>query len=360
MMFVRFVALALCLLPSTLSAAQGPPPAAVIVQAAQFGTIADPLEALGTLQAKETVQITANVSDVIAAIHFDDGEIVKAGQLLVQMSDAEEAALLVEAQSLAEEAERQYERVRSLVDKGTAAESLLDERRREAETAQARVSAVRSRLEDRIITAPFAGSVGLRQVSPGARVAPGEVITTLVDDSEMKLDFTIPSLYLGSVTRGTLIYATTPAFPDEIFTGMVSSTDSVVNPVTRSITVRARIPNADHRLVPGMLMTLELQRGEREALLIAEESVVPRGDNTYVFVVNPNAETPKAEQREVQLGARQPGRVEVVAGLSAGEMVIRHGTLKVRPGAPVRIRAVDDGSRSISEMITPQTAVDPG
>ena len=107
-------------------------------------------------------------------------------------------------------------------------------------------------------------------------------------------------------------------------------------------------------------MTLELQRGEREALLIAEESVVPRGDNTYVFVVNPNAETPKAEQREVQLGARQPGRVEVVAGLSAGEMVIRHGTLKVRPGAPVRIRAVDDGSRSISEMITPQTAVDPG
>jgi len=202
--------------------------------------------------------------------------------------------------------------------------------------------------------------VGLRRVSPGARVAPGDVITTLVDDSQMKLDFTIPSLFLGTVPRGTLIYARTAAYPDKVFTGKVSSTDSVVNPVTRSITVRALIPNLDHQLVPGMLLTLELQRGEREALLIAEESIVPRGDNTYVFVVNPNAEAPKAEQREVQLGARQPGRVEVVAGLSPGEMVIRHGTLKVRPGAPVRIRAIDDGSRPISEMITPQSVAEPG
>lgn len=360
MIFPRIAALALVLLPSMSWAAPGRPPPAVIIHAAEFGTIADPLEALGTLRANETVQITAKVSDVIAAIHFEDGQAVKAGQLLVQMSDAEETALLLEAQSLAEEAERQYQRVRSLVDKGTAAESLLDERRREAETARARVTAVRSRLQDRIITAPFAGIVGLRRVSPGALVAPGDVITTLVDDAELKLDFTVPALYLGSVPRGTVINAYTPAFPDEAFTGTVSSTDSVVNPVTRSIIVRARIPNLDHRLIPGMLMTLELQRGERRALLIAEESIVPRGDNTFVYVVNPNADSPRAEQREVQLGARQPGRVEVVSGLTEGEMVIRHGTLKVRPGVPVAIRAIDDGTRPISELITPQTSAEPG
>ena len=283
---LRLAALAVIFLPAAVWAAQGPPPTAVILEPVRTGTIADPLEALGTLRANETVQITAQVSDVIAAIHFDDGQTVKAGQLLVQMSDAEEAALLLEAQSLAEEAERQYQRVRSLVEKGTAAQSLLDERQRETETAQARVAAVRSRLEDRIITAPFAGVVGLRQVSPGALVAPGDVITTLVDDSQMKLDFTIPSLFLGSVPRGTIIHATTPAFPDLSFTGTVASVDSVINPVTRSITVRARIPNPDHRLVPGMLMTLELQRGARQALVIAEESIVPRGDRTFVYVVN--------------------------------------------------------------------------
>jgi membrane fusion protein (multidrug efflux system) len=347
-------------LPALLWAAQGPPPPTVIVHAAQLGTIADPLEALGTLQANETVQITAKVADVIAAIHFQDGDEVKAGQVLVQMSDAEETALLLEAQALAEEAERQYQRLRSLVEKGTAAESLMDERRREAETARARVSAVRSRLEDRIITAPFAGLVGLRQVSPGALVAPGDVITTLVDDSQMKLDFTVPSLYLGSVARGTEIHARTAAYPDEIFTGEVASADSIINPVTRSITIRARIPNVDHRLVPGMLMTLELQRGQRQALLIAEESIVPRGDDTFVYVVNTESDTPRAEQRQVQLGARSPGKVEVVAGLGEGEMVIRHGTLKVRPGAPVRIRAIDDGSLPISEMITPMRKAEAG
>ena len=140
--------------PALLWAAQGPPPPTVIVHPAELGTIADPLEALGTLQANETVQITAKVSDVIAAIHFDDGQEVKAGQVLVELSDAEETALLLEAQALAEEAERQYQRLRSLVEKGTAAESLLDERRREAETARARVTAVRSRLEDRGLPAP--------------------------------------------------------------------------------------------------------------------------------------------------------------------------------------------------------------
>ena len=352
--------LAIALTPTTLKAAQAPPTTPVIVQEARFESVSDPLEALGTLRANESVQITAKVADVIAAIHFEDGQAVKAGQLLVQMSNAEEAALLLEAQSLADEAERQYQRVRSLVEQGTAAQSLLDERRRESQTAQARVIAVRSRLDDRIITAPVSGVVGLRQVSPGALVAPGVVITTLVDDDEMKLDFTIPSLYLGSVPRGTPIRASNAAFPGEVFSGEVTSLDSVINPVTRSITVRASIPNDNRRLVPGMLMTLELQRGERTALMIGEEAIVPRGNSTFVYVVNPGAERPVAEQREVRLGARQPGRVEVISGLVAGELVITHGTLKVRPGGLVRIHAVDDGSRPLAELISSPAEADRG
>ena len=356
----RLLALALLAAPAIPWAAPAPPPTPVIVEEARTQAISDPLEALGTLRANESIEITAKVSDVIAAIHFEDGQTVKAGQLLVQMSDAEEAALLLEAQSQADEAERQYERVKTLVEQRNAPVSQLDERRRDWQSANARVTAVRSRLEDRVITAPFAGTVGLRQVSPGALVAPGTVIATLVDDSEMKLDFTIPALYLNSVTRGTVVHASTPTFQDEIFTGAVTSIDSIIDPVTRSITVRARIPNQKHRLVPGMLMTLELRRGERQALVVGEEAIVPRGSSSFVYVVDPKAEQPIAEQREVRTGARQPGRVEIVSGLQAGEMVVTHGTLKLRPGAPVRIRAVDDGTRPFSELISSQAEADRG
>lgn len=347
--------LLICLLPAapfSSWAAQAPPPTPVILEEVRVQTIADPLEALGTLRANESVQITAKVTDVIAAIHFEDGETVKAGQLLVQLSNAEEAALLLEAQSQADEAERQYQRVQSLVEQGTASPAMLDERRRDARSAEARVQAVRSRLQDRVITAPFAGVVGLRQVSPGALVNPGTVITTLVDDSEMKLDFTIPSLFLGTVARGTAIRASTPTFPGEEFAGEVTSIDSFINPVTRSIIVRARIPNEARRLVPGMLMALELQRQPREALIVAEEAIVPRASSTFVFVVDPTAERLVAEQREVRLGARRPGRVEVLSGLAVGEYVITHGTLRVRPGSVVQVRAVDDGTRPFADLIS--------
>ena len=182
---------------------------------------------------------------------------------------------------------------------------------------------------------------------------PGDVIAVLVDDSQMKLDFTIPSLYLTSVDRSTLIEATTPVYPGRTFTGRVSSVDNTINPVTRSITVRARIANDDHALKPGLLMTLKLQRGKRDALVIAEEAIVAQGEQTYVMVVNTSAAPPTAQRREVQLGARQPGRVEVLSGLVEGETIITHGAMKTRPGAPVSIRAVNDGTRPFAELIQP-------
>lgn len=334
------------------AAPAGPPAAAVIVEAARVASVADTLEALGTLRANESVEITAQVADVIAAVHFDDGERVREGQLLVQMSNAEEAALLIEAQSQAEEAERQYERVRTLVDQGNAPASQLDERRRDAQSAQARVKAVRSRLDDRVITAPFGGVIGLRQVSPGAMVSPGTLIATLVDDSEMKLDFPIPALYLGAIAPGAAISAQSPTYPGTTFAGVVTSVDSVVNPATRSITVRARLPNADRQLVPGLLMTLLVSRNAREALEVGEGAVIPRAARSFVYVVDPNASPPVATQREVTTGARRPGRVEIISGLAAGEFVITHGTLKVRPGAPVSIRAIDDGTQPIEALIS--------
>jgi membrane fusion protein, multidrug efflux system len=335
------------------------PPTAVIVERVGSQRVADPLEALGTLRANETVRITATVSDVITEVNFEDGQMVRAGAILVQLANAEETALLAEAAFQAEEAKRQHERVARLVTQGNAPEALLDERRREWQAADARAEAARSRLQERTIRAPFSGRVGLRQVSPGALVVPGDVITTLVDDSRMKLDFTVPSLYLATVRPGTPIEATSPVYPNRRFSGEVASIDSTIDPITRSITVRALIPNEQRDLVPGMLMTLNLLRNERVALLIAEEAVVPRGQQNFVMVVDTSTEPHQAQQRQVEIGSRVPGRVEVVSGLEAGDIVITHGALKLRPGSPVRIHAENDGSRPLAELLKPAAAATP-
>ena len=336
---------------SAVFAAQGSRSVGVIVERVSARTIADQLEALGTLNAKESIAITANVSDTISVIHFADGDSVTAGQVLVELTDSEESALLAEAQSLVEDAKRQFERMESLVTKGSASQEMRDLQYQQYQTAQARFRAVRSRLKDRVITAPFDGHVGLRLISPGALVAPGDVITTLVDDSSMKLDFTIPAIYLSTVRKGTAIKATNPAFEDRVFEGEVTSVDAAIDPVSRSITVRALIPNANNELVPGMLMTLQLIRNERTAITIAEEAIIPRGSTNFAMVVDSQADPAAVEERVLQLGTRVDGRVEVLSGIALDELVVTHGTLKLRPGSLVTIQAIDDGTQTLAEML---------
>lgn len=348
------------LLPGTTGLAEGPPPPAVIVEIVGVETIADRIEALGTLRPNESVEITANVSDTISHIHFEDGQTVEAGDVLVELADQEESALLSEAESLADEARRQFERHEELLVSGSASESLLDERRREWQAAQARLEAVRSRLKDRLVVAPFSGRVGLRMVSPGALVSPGVPITTLVDDSRMKLDISVPAIYFTSVRPGTRIEAISPVLPDRTFEGTVTSIDSTIDPVTRTMTVRALIDNPAHELVGGMLMTLNLLRNERQAMVIGEEAIIPQGESKYVLVVAEAGGMLRAEKREVTLGTRMPGRVEVLSGLAVGDQIVTHGTLKVRPGMPVRIKAIDDGSVPIEELIRPEQTAQAG
>lgn len=332
---------------SALAPAQPASPTGVIVAKARTERLTDRVEALGTLRARESVTVTASVTETVTAIGFDDGERVEAGQILVEMTSAEEHALLEEAKATVDEASRQYQRVKSLAKQGTAARSLFDEQRRELETARARLGAFESRLADRLIKAPFAGLLGLRNISLGALVEPGEPITTLDDDSTMKLDFAIPSIYLSSVQPGMTVVARSRAYGKRVYQGEVSSIDSRVDPVTRSVLIRAILPNPDRTLKPGMLMEVELQTSPREALVIPEEALVPLGTQQTVLVV----EDAKAVRRNVRIGTRRPGEVEVLEGLNAGEQVITHGAVKVRPGQAVTVRIVDDGSRSLAEML---------
>jgi len=166
----------------------------------------------------------------------------------------------------------------------------------------------------------------------------------------MKLEFSVPSLLLGSLHPGLPVMATTPAFAGRKFEGKVTGIDSRIDPVTRSIVVRASLPNPDRSLRPGLLMRVELSSAVREALAIPEEALVALGDKQFVLVVD-EAEGNKVVRREVHLGGRRPGEAEIVSGLAAGEKVITHGTTKVKPGDQVTILTVDDGTRPLSELV---------
>lgn len=322
----------------------------VIVAEARLESIAERVEALGTLRARESVVITSTVTETVSAVHFKDGQRVEAETLLVEMTSTEEHALLEEAQARLEEAKRQHRRVRSLVAQGSASRSLLDERQRDLEAARAVLGALESRLADRIIKAPFAGVLGLRAISQGALVEPGDVITTLDDDSLIKLDFPIPSRYLAALAPGLEIEAHSHAWPERVFRGTVSAIDSRIDPVTRAIQVRALLPNPEHLLRPGLLMRVELLVAPREAVVVPESALLQESTSHWVLALS-KTEPPLAERREVEIGQRGAGWVEVRSGLSAGEQVIVDGLQRARAGEAVRVLAVDDGSRSLSELL---------
>ncbi len=331
--------------------AEEKPAPQVIVAQVESKAFVDRVEALGTLIANESVELTVNVTETVTAIHFDDGQRVVKGQTLVEMTSSEEHALLEEARANLDEALRQFKRVKQLESQGIEAQSLLDQRRREVETAGARLSAIESRLADRLIKAPFSGVLGLRNISVGALVETGDLITTLDDDTVMKLEFAVPSTYLPSLQPGLPIRARTRAYGDRVFEGEVKVVDSRVDPVNRSLLVRALLPNPERMLKPGMLMTVELLRNRRQTLVIPEAALMPKGSDH--FVMRLQGEPPVVEKRQIQIGSRRTGEVEVREGLQAGDLVITHGMEKAKVGGTVSIKGREGEGKAMAELLKP-------
>lgn len=296
--------------------------------------IEDRIEALGSTSSWESIEIRPTVTDIISGILFADGQVVAAGDLLVTLVQEEERAKLSEASSFLAEQEREVRRIESLVARKSLPANQLDERRTLLDVARARVAAARAAIDDRNIRAPFSGVLGLRGASAGALATPQTVITTLDDIASLRLDFPVPSMLLGSLRNGQAVSATTPALPGRGFSGSVIGIDSRVNPVDRSVMVRARIDNRDLALKPGMLMNVLVQSTRRSALVIPEESVIHYQREHYVLRVN-EADGNRVERIDVEVGLRSPGFVEITKGLSAGDTVITEGITSVRPGDQV-------------------------
>ncbi len=318
------------------ASATATPVRAAIVQEQAFPIT---VEALGTAKASESITITSQQTEVVSEINFNDGDIAQAGQLLVQLNDNEELARINELQANIEEAERQFTRVKNLAKSSSASEQLLDEQQARVQALQAQLDVAKAQLNELAIKAPFAGLLGLRQVSKGALVQPGDVITTLDDTSVIKVDFSVAEAHLASLEKGQSVAATSTAYPGQTFEGEISTVGTRVDPVSRSVQVRALVDNADGKLRPGMLLQVTLQKRVLETLVLPEKALVPVEDRQYVFVVDGE----KVRQQEVKIGVRRPGKVQVVSGLNAGDQVVTEGTLRVRDNSTVRVLDEESG-----------------
>jgi membrane fusion protein, multidrug efflux system len=290
------------------------------------------IEAIGTANANESVNITSKTTNMVTSIRFGDGETVKAGQVLVELDRAQTEADLAAAAASFAESQSQFNRSRELFNTQALSKAQYEQLEATMKSNQARVDSAKARLADTFIRAPFAGRVGLRRVSLGTLISPGTVITTLDDLSAMKVDFAVPELNVGELRSGQAITARSSAYPGRSFGGRVFSVDSRVDPGSRAVTVRALVPNRDAALKPGMFLTVDLSKERRAALMVPEQALVPEQARQFIYVV----QGPKVNKREVKLGRREPGFVEITEGLRAGDHVVIEGTLKLREGSLVR------------------------
>lgn len=291
------------------------------------------IEAVGTAQANEAVTITAKATGIVERLNFQEGQVVKAGVILVELEAAESSANIGALRAARDAARMSYDRARQLIESKVVAQARLDELSKGYEAAEARLRAEQAKFSDSVIRAPFSGKLGLRKVSLGALVRPGDVITTLDDTTLIKLEFEIPETVLGGVTIGNTVVAKASSIPDRKFEGTVSTIDSRIDPATRAVRVRAMIPNGDDVLKPGMFMTVALSVGKvPDAMMVPEESLLALGGEQFVFVIRDG----RATRTRVTVGQRMPGLAQITNGLHADDLVAVTGLQQLRDGARVR------------------------
>lgn len=318
------------------NAGAGGPPKGVPVKAGSVrtATISEEVGAVGTLLANESVMLRPEVDGRIAGIHFSEGEGVRKGAKLVTLDASEIEARLAAANAEASLNRGRLKRAEELHGKNFISAQALDEARENLNQSLARQAEAKARLDKMVIVAPFDGVVGLRQASPGAYVKAGQDIARLEGIGTLKADFRVPELYLRKIRVNQAMQVSVDAFPGEAFRGAIYAIEPAVDEQTRTVLLRARIPNPGVRLKPGMFARVNLVLDTREnALLVPEQALVPRGAERYVFRIVDG----KAALTRVEIGLRRPGEVEIVKGLTAGEKIVVDGQLRLQDGAPVAV-----------------------
>ncbi len=322
---------------------RGRPTPLVTVAPAVSHEFSERYVAVGTANANEQVSVRAPVTERITQLGFSDGDYVKQGQMLAVLAQGQETASLASAQAIARQAEQQLSRVSELHRRGFATNASLDAQTASAAAAKAAANEARASIGDRVVRAPFSGQVSLRRISVGAVVSAGDEIAAVSDLSSIKLDFTIPETMLSNVQVEQSITAKASAFPDYIASGNIVAIDPVINPQTRTATLRAVLPNRNALLKPGMLLSVTITSKTRVSPAVPELSLVREGQTSFVYVIGSDL---KAKRMPVKTGARDGNLVEVVEGLKAGDRIVTEGVVKLSDGATVRTGKAKDNDKS--------------
>jgi len=313
----------------------------------KIATMQSDVNAVGTLIAADSVVIRPEIAGRVVELHFKEGQLVQKGAKLVTLDPAEYRAALAATTADARTETQRYERAKELLEKNFISKEALDVAKGNMDRAVAKQQQDEVLLSKTTISAPFTGIVGLRQISPGAYVKAGDDVVRLENLSFVKLDFRVPEMYLSQIKPGQDLTIRVDAYPDDAFRGKIYALEPAVDEKTRTVVVRAQIPNAQNKLRPGMFARVNVLLSTRpNAIVIPEQAIWPQGRDTFVFRVVDG----KAMLTKIELGVRRPGEVEVLKGLAANDVVVTDGQIKLKDGAPVMVLPV--------QPVPPKAALD--
>jgi membrane fusion protein (multidrug efflux system) len=325
-----------CRNPKQPAGAGGPPPGGFAVPVetavATTETVMDKISAVGSIEPNEIVDVRSEISGRITAVSFVEGAPVKKGDVLFQLDDAKLQADVQLAGAEFAKARNNLDRTRKLLEQQAISPREFDDAQAEFTSAEARLTLAREQLADATIVSPHDGMISQRLVSPQQFIEKNQTLVTVVDTDPMKIDFSVPERFMSQLRIGQQVDVTLVALPGRAFRGEVYFIDPRVDASTRTIKLKARLPNPDNALRAGLFANVSLVAGQRENAVVApEQAVVPLVDKNVVFIVTDG----KAQRREIVIGARLPGRVEIVSGVNAGDHVVIAGQQKLRDLAPV-------------------------
>jgi len=329
------------------------PPVSVAAAQAELRQWQERLPAVGSLKAYQGVELSLEVAGTVKSLHFESGQQVKAGQLLLQLDSDQETALLGTAQADLGLAKVDFGRGSQLVGDSAISRGEFDRLTTQYRRNQAVVEQLKASLAKKSISAPFSGTIGIRQADVGAYLASGTVIATLQDLSSLYVDFNVPEQALPHLSLGQRVLAQVAAYPDQTFPASLSAINPKVEESTRNLLVRATLANPEGKLLPGMFASLQVLLPDPQPQVVVPENAITYtlyGNSVYRVSEKKGEDgqplrdangQPQliAEQLTVQTGERREGWVLVLKGLQAGDQVVTAGQLKLTPGAAIRISA---------------------
>lgn len=300
------------------------------------GNISEKIIITGSVEANESVNIRPESSGIITGIHFQEGKAVSKGALLLKINDSELQAQLSRALTMQKLAEEKEYRQRQLLGKGGVSKQDYDAILAEVNSLKAETQLIRAQIAQTEIRAPFSGKIGLRQVSLGDYVDPSVVITSLVDDNPAKIAFSVPEQYANNIPENAIINFSVKGI-DKTFAGKVYARGSNIQVNTRTLELKALVPNEDRLLIPGSFAEVELVLAQTEdALLVPTEAVIPVMNGKLVYV----SRNGRAEEVRVETGIRNDSMVHITSGLKTGDTVITTGIMTLTPGTTVEFKSI--------------------